>query len=502
MLLRLVNCCAGGRKPSDVNPLIPRSGRAAAGLLAALAITGCATPPSSSPRTAPVVVPASWVAAPVSPGEAVDARWWTHFADPRLEGLVAQAIIANYDLAAAAARIEQAQAQARIAGAAVYPSADVGVSASRARQNFVGLPIPGRGGVVSSISTTVGVALNAAWELDLWGRLRAGERAAASDLGATRAEYAAAALSLAGQTARIYFALVEAREQHALARSTLENRSATATQVRRRYEAGIRPPFDLRLALANEAAANALLAQRARELAALERQLELLTGAYPRGDAAVRSALPAVPPLPDAGAPAQVLARRPDVVAAARRLEAAGSRVAAAQAALYPQLRLAASVGRRASDPADLAESAFSVWSLAGDLLAPVFRGGRLRAEVTLAEARQTEALERYRQALLTAFTEVEVALSADALLAQQVEAVAARVEQTRAAQRLAEDRYGRGLVDFLDVLEAQRQAVEAASQLLAVRRQHLDARIDLFLALGAGFDPAAAPERAATSRP
>lgn len=471
----------------DRNQLAP----AGAAALALMALAACSTPPAGEPRTEAVEVPPRWAAARAAAGKPAGAQWWTAFGEARLNALVVRAIAANHDLAAAAARVEQARAQARIAGAVLHPNVDASVTASRARQNFVGLPLPGAG-VASSISTTYGISLNASWELDLWGRLRAGRTAAIADLKAVEAERSAAALSIAGQTARIYFAIAEAREQLALAQATLLNRRTTASRVRRRYEAGLRPPFDLRLALANEAAATALAAQRGREIDALQRQLELLLGDYPRATVAVSDALPRLGALPDAGVPAELLSRRPDVLAAERTLAASGGRVAAARAALCPQLRLSASAGRRGTEPAQLADSALSVWSLAADLLAPVFQGGRLRADIELSEARRSEALERYRQTLLLAFTEVETALAADRLLETQVKAARERVEHTRGAQRLAEDRYGAGLVTFLEVLEAQRQALDAASQLLAARRQRIDARVDLYLALGGGLEPSA----------
>ncbi len=195
--------------------------------------------------------------------------------------------------------------------------------------------------------------------------------------------------------------------------------------------------------------------------------------------------------------PAEVVARRPDLVALERRLLAAGFSLRQARAALYPRLSLTGSTGRLSSEVEDLLDSDLSVWSLATNLVQPVFQGGRLRAGVDLADARRRELAERYAQALLNALAEVELALVAERTLADEARALREAVVQSVAAQRLAEDRYAAGLVDFLTVLESQRDASLAQIALLAVERRRLDARVDLNLALGGGTTvstPANAP--------
>ncbi len=458
-----------------------------AAFLATLAL-GCASAPP--PERLELELPERWTAAPEEiAGERPAGAWWSDFKDPRLDRLIAESLEANRDLAAAAARVEAAAAQARLAGADSLPQVGAGLDGVRQRRNFIGFPIPGGGPVLSTTSTTLSAALNVSWEVDLWGRLRAGEAAALASLQAAEAELGAARLSLAGQTAKAWFALLEARQQVALAAEIADNQRSTRERIERRYRLGTRPALDLRLAIANQASAEAALAARRRQHDAAERRLELLLSRYPgRRLGLGEEGLPDPPPAIPAGLPAALVARRPDLIAAERRLAAAGMAVEQARAALYPQLRLTGSSGRVSAELEDLLDSDFSVWALASSLLQPVFQGGRLRAAVDLNEARYRELAERYVQAALRAFAEVELALAGEESLGEQVVALEAAAEQAEAARRLAEDRYDAGLVGYLSVLAAQREANQARTRLLETRRLQLEARVDLHLALGGDF--------------
>jgi len=498
-----------------------------AAVAALLLLAGCSAltiepPPQPADAAAAlggtVDVPAEWTAgaAATRGSDATLADpWWATFGDPRLSSLIEEGLAGSFDLAAAAARVGAAEARARIAGAALAPRLDVGLDGARTRRNFIGFPIPGSDrGVLTSLNTTWGVSLNLSWEADLWGRLRSGRSAVRSDLGAARADLAGAALSLSGQTAKAYFAVLEAREQTALAKATLDNRRSSAERVLRRYETGLRTALDLRLARAEVASAESVLEARRQALDALERQLQVLVGRYPdrrfqgpdredgtgdgmagpNGDGpdALPDTLPAYfadgpEPVP-AGLPAEIVARRPDLAAAEERLAAAGFRVAEARAALYPGLRLTGSAGRSSEQIEDLLDGDFSVWSIAGGLLQPLFHGGQLRANVDLSRASFDEATALYAGSVLRAFREVETTLAAEGFLADRAAALARAAEESRRAQKLAEERYLAGLTDFLSVLESQRRSFDADSQLLQVTRQRLDARVDLVLALGGGY--------------
>ena len=270
----------------------------------------------------------------------------------------------------------------------------------------------------------------------------------------------------------------------------MDNYRLSSERIRERYDRGLRPSLDLRLTLSNLAVAEALLHQRRRQLDAMRRQLELLLGRYPAATVELSRELPPAPPRIPVGLPAELVGRRPDLAAAERRLAASASRLAASRAALYPHIGLTASGGRSSDELNDLLDGDFSVWNLVGNLTLPLFQGGRLRAAVDLAKAGSEQALAIYASSALKAYAEVESTLAAEGFLVQQEQALQEAARQARAARGLAQDRYDTGLTDLITVLESQRRAFEAESQLLAVRRQRLEARIDLHLALGGGFEP------------
>ncbi len=458
-------------------------------LLPVLFLSCAMAPPVKHPQLE-IETPAQWTAGTVA-GARVKTLRWASFADSMAADLVAEALAHNYDLRAAAARLQAAAAQARIAGAEFLPQAGAGADGSRRRQNFVGFPIPGlREEVLVTTTNNYGVSLNLSWEVDLWGRLRAGKAAAAADLQAAAADFRGAQLSLAAQTARTFLSAVEARRQVELAQATVDNYRLSSERIRERYDRGLRPSLDLRLTLSNLAVADALLHQRQRQLDTIRRQLELLLGRYPAATVELSRELPPVPSQIPAGLPAELVGRRPDLAAAERRLRASAARLAASRAALYPRISLTASAGRSSAELSDLLDGDFSVWNLVGNLTLPLFQGGRLRAGVDLAQAGSEQALAFYAASVLKAYAEVESALAAEGYLARQEGALQEAAQQTKAARGLAQNRYNKGLTDLITVLETQRRAFEAESQLLAVRRQRLEARIDLHLALGGGFEP------------
>jgi NodT family efflux transporter outer membrane factor (OMF) lipoprotein len=474
------------------HPVVPTSSFLAVFVVALMVLAACTTPPPPREPALGYDPPSAWQA-DSEPGPVQNA-WWQQLGDPALATCIDQALQHNQDLIAAAARVEAALAQAQIAGAELYPLLNANLHGNRARQNFIGFPIPGSTGVLSRTFNSYGVSLNLSWELDLWGRVRAGHSAALADVESTNAEFHAARLSLVAQTAKAWFAVVESHEQLRLAADTVQSFQTTAAQVQQRFQAGVRPALDLRLALANVAGAQAQSEQRRQQLARAIRQLELLMGRYPSGATVTTATLPTELPTVPAGVPAEALRRRPDLHAAERRLVAADARLDRARASLYPRLSLTASGGTASDDLSDLLDTDFRVWSLAGNLLQPLFEGGRLRADVTRNEALVIEAAAQFAAAAQRAFTEVEIALAAETILIEHEQHLQAHARHTRAARQLAEDRYLRGLIDFLNVADAQRSALAAESQWLTIRRQRLEVRIDLHLALGGGFQPTDAP--------
>lgn len=419
-----------------------------------------------------------------------DTLWWATFNDSHLDSLITQALAYNHNLHAAAARLKAARAQAKMAGAPLYPQISAGSSSSKRKQNFIGFPIPGQadGGIPSNTSTIHGVSATAAWEIDLWGRLGAGAAAAQAAYQATQAMYRGARMSLAAQTAKAWFATIEARHQLELAQATYENTLTSHEQVRTRYERGVRPSLDMRQSQSDLALSQDRLHQREQRYEMAIRQLEVLIGRYPSGTSAIAGDLPLVPQPVPAGLPADLIAQRPDLIAVERQFAASQANHKAAKRLRYPRISLTASGGTSSDALSNLLNGDFSVWSLIGNLTQPLFQGGRIQGNIDMASARENEAAALFAQTVLQAYSEVENALSAETYLSKRQTALETAAEQAREARRLAEDRYYRGLIDLLTVLQTRNTAYLTESQLLVVRQQRLQARIDLHLALGGGF--------------
>lgn len=437
-----------------------------------------------------IPVPETWTSkAPTATQAEIEDTWWLSFQTPALSQAVEQALHHNGRLASAEADVRVAMERARAVGANLYPTVGISSDVNRNKQNFIGLPLgPDGSDVLSSTYTQMGVNINTRWEADIWGRLKAGTRAAIANAEAAEADLAALRLSLAGQTAKAWLAAVEFGEQVALTKKMLAHYERTLNQVTRRYERGLRTSLDVRLAKANLADTRAQLIQQEMVRDAGIRQLQLLMGSYP--DASLKGAegFPQLPQAIPAGLPADLISRRPDLAAAERRLESADQQLIAARRALYPSLTLSGSFGATSPDLDELLKGNFSVWGLATSLAQPLFQGGRLRAEIRASEATVDSHLHQFVHTALNAYGEVEIAMAAEQWMAQQHEALKEAHTQSSAALVRAEEQYDRGLVDYLFVLEAQRGVLGSESRILALRRQMLQNRVDLYMALGGGF--------------
>jgi NodT family efflux transporter outer membrane factor (OMF) lipoprotein len=417
------------------------------------------------------------------------SRWWLEFEDATLNALVEEALENNFTLHGAVARVDAAAAIARSIGAELYPMASANMNSSRRKQNLIGIPIPGGPSIITTHSTSHGVSLDIMWELDLWGRVRSAKSAALADLQASWADLAAIRLSIAAQTVKAWFALTESKLQVELAEKSLESYRRSADYVRARYQQGVRSSLDLRLALSSFYAAETVLEMRREQLKLASRQLEILLARYPSGSLKAGDDLPPVSTFVPAGLPSDVLLRRPDLLAAERRYAAAESRVSEARRAFFPRITLTASGGTMSDQLKDLVSGDFSVWSIAAGLTQPIFQGGRLIANLSQSHAVSDQLLADYALSLLNAFGEVEASLFREQSLTKQEISLKKATDQSIAAQELAEQQYTEGIVDYITVLETQRRSFTAQIEHLNVRRTRLDARINLHLALGGGFD-------------
>lgn len=414
--------------------------------------------------------------------------WWEAFVSDELQGFLEEAFAGNPDYQAMSARLEAADASTRIAGAGLFPSVSAGFNGARQKQNFIGFPIPGSSSdVLSTQATTYGLSLSSVWEIDVWGRVRAGKRAALAEQEAAAAEMAMQRLSLAAQVSKAWVTALAAQQQVQLAQKSAESFASTAERIGERYAQGLRTSLELQLAANSAETAGALVAERQLQSVQAVQVLQQLLGRYPSGNMVLGAGLPEVQGALVSGIPSRLLVRRPDLLAAERRLAAADQRVWESRAALFPQISLTGSTGTTSSELEDLLDSDFSVWALAGNLAQPLLQGGRLRAGVDLSKARRKEAVFNYLSSVWQAFREVEFGLASESLLRQREGFVLAGARQSESALALAERQYRSGLIDLITVLEAQRRSLADATQVIILRQARLANRIDLFLALGGG---------------
>lgn len=438
-----------------------------------LLLAGCAsTPPDLSTVTAPP--PEHWSAS-AEAGQ-VQAGWLATFGDAELLRLVDEAVAHNHDLRAGAARLDEARAAARKAAAAKVPAVGLDAGATRA------------GDFEGTAETDAGVSLGIAWELDVWGRIRAGAEGGTARATAAAEDQAWARLSLAAQTARAWLQTIEAQRQAALARQALDNLNEMQRIVSARQREGLASGLDTHLIRTDLALAEARVQETADATLDAVRSLELLLGRYPAAELAVRDTLPDMPPAVPVGMPAQLLARRPDLRAAEAEVAAAFALAREARAARLPRISLTGAGGSASNALMALLLPVDSFWYVGANLFQPLIDGGRLKADVDIADARQRAAIERYAGKVLNAFGEVEHGLGAEAGLRVRAERLRTAAEEAEAAHRLARLRYREGETDLLDVLQLHQRVLEIRQSLYRVELQQLSERIDLHLALGGDF--------------
>jgi multidrug efflux system outer membrane protein len=400
-----------------------------------------------------------------------------------LVGLVDEALASSPDLAGAVARLDAAEALLGISQGPLLPSIGADLQNSRSQINLAarGIPVPNP---IRTFGAWNG-SFAASWEVDLWGRIRAGVRAAEADLAASSADLEAARVSLAGQVVRAWLILGEARAQRELAERTLESWRQSERQVAQRFEAGLGRALDLRLLRTSVASAVAIL-EGAREGEALaERALEALLGGVADGSRALEGALPSAPPESPSGVPVAVLGHRPDLRGAARRTAAELARAEVSRAELWPRISFTASSGWNGTKAEDIGDPDFSVWSFVGGLSAPLFQGGALRARVRAADARVRGAVAAWEGLVLRACAEVERARVRSEAADRRHAALEEAAREAEGAETLAQEQYEAGLVGIVEVLESQRRRLSIEAQVLGSQRARHEARVDLWLALG-----------------
>jgi NodT family efflux transporter outer membrane factor (OMF) lipoprotein len=462
-----------------------RSAGLVAAILALGALNGCVlkSPPDAvelRQQALPTVqLPPAWRTVGTS-GAPVAAGWLAGFRDEQLNAAVMEALAHNADLRVSAARVEQAQLYAKQAGARLWPSVDV-----LAR---------GGGKLSGDGSGLQGGALTVVWELDLWGRVRYGRAAAAADAAAAAMDYEFARQSLVATVARNWFLATEAQLQADVARTTVREGEALLRLAQDRVRVGVGHDEDVFVARGNLATFEDTVRgiDLAREQAV--RALEVLLGRYPAG-LLTTTPLPAQPDAVPGGLPSELLERRPDIVAAERRVAAAFNRIGEAKAARLPSISLTTGVSAISSELFVLKERDNPVWNAGATLLAPIFRGGALKTQVEIRTAEQKEAVAAYAAAGLRAFADVENALSAEIAARDRAQFLARALEDNRQALQVVQNQFKVGSTDLRFVTQRQLALNSVESALIRMRTEQRVQRVNLHLALGGSFDAVPTPQ-------
>ncbi|MFL6969004.1 efflux transporter outer membrane subunit [Pseudomonas alvandae] len=454
-------------------------------LAASLLLVACGTP-LSTPDSG-IQPPEAWQNLD-KPSAAVDnQQWWTQFGSPQLDRLIEQARQGSFDLAAAMARVRQAQASAVIAGAPLLPEISAGLNGNRQEllrgKGYSQLDVDRNNRTIDYYDAH----LSASYELDFWGGKRAARDSALSTLSATQFDRATVELTLLSAVANSYSQALSLREQQRIAELNLANARHVFDLVQTRYDAGSATALEL-------SQQKSLVAAQERRLPQVQQQarealitLAALLGVPVQSLKLDNESFDALRwPAIDAGVPSDLLLRRPDIAAAEARLAAAQADITVARAALLPS----ATLGLSLATGADIADQLLrnNVYNLSAGLAAPIFNNGRLKAERDTTTARQEELLELYRAAIINGFADVEKALNGIRGLDQQRQWQREELDQAQTAFDIAQRRYQAGAEDLLTVLETQRTLYAAQDMNVQLRLARVQASVALYKALGGGW--------------
>ena len=445
-----------------------------------LVATGCVLkdPPDAQTIKAQgmpeVTLPGQWTAAGAGTG-AVANSWLSSFRDDQLSHAVSEALAYNADLRVSAARVEQALLYAKLAGAKLYPSVDI-----LAR---------GGGKMSGDNSGLQGAVLTVGWEIDIWGRVRYGRAAASADAASAQVDFEYARQSLASLVAKSWFLATEAGLQAEVARATIRDGEELVRLAEARSKVGVGNDEDIFVARASVGTYRDAVRQIELGREQAVRALELLLGRYPAATADITPQLPGQPDAVPTGLPSELLERRPDVIAAERRVAAAFNRVHEAKAARLPAIALTTGVSSISSDLFELQSHDNPVWNFGANLLAPVFRGGALKTQVEIRTAEQKQSVAAYAAVGLRAFGEVENALSAEIAAREREQILVQALADNQRALDVVRTQFKVGSTDLRFVTQRQLALQTTQSALIRMQAEQRVQRVNLHLALGGSFE-------------
>ena len=450
-----------------------------------LLLGGCALGPDY--ERPELVIPENYVQ-PVEEGESfANMPWWDLFQDPVLQDLIRISLEENQDLGIATSRIEEFRATLGVTRAEQFPSIDITATGAQARNSENVFP----GNLADGTVENYRVSADVFFELDLFGRLRRSTEAARAQLLSAEENRRSITISLVSNVASSYMILRDLDAQLQIAERTRDVREESLEIIQARFDRGTVPRLDVNQAEIELAVASAAVSAAERAVAQTENNLSILLGRnpgnIPRGLALEQQVLP--PGVPS-GLPSELLQRRPDVLASEAALAAQTARIGIAEAARWPSLSLTGSLGLESDDLSNLNDSGSDFWNAGISLLAPVFNAGRNKERVAIERARTEQALLSYEQAVLRAFREVEDALVAARTYREEFAARERQVAAARSAAVLSRARYNGGVTSYLEVLDTERSLFSAELSESQTLRLYFNAVIELYKALGGGWNP------------
>jgi multidrug efflux system outer membrane protein len=451
--------------------------------LIALLASGCMVGPDYV--RPPVDAPAAWRLDEKDVRDLANTAWWEQFGDPVLNDLVAVALRENKDLLIASARVDEFAGRYGFVRAELFPQ--VGASYDARRQRDVAAVVVGAGG--GEVYNTYTAALNASWEIDLWGRIRRQTEAARAQLLASEEARRGVIMSLVGSVAGGYINLRDLDRQLEIARATAKARGESYEIFKLRFEGGIISLLELSQNRSQYEEALATIPVLEKSIAQQENGLSVLLGKnpgpIPRGKTIDELLLPGIP----AGLPSELLARRPDIREAEQKLIAANALIGAAKAQYFPTISLTGLFGFSSTSLNNLFDSQSKVWQYGGGIAMPIFTAGAIAGQVEAAEASQQQALFAYQKAIQQGFREVNDALVDQDRTREQLEAQKRQVAALQQYADTARLRYENGYTSFIEVLDAERSLFNAQLQYTQSQQVQFQAMINLYKAIGGGWE-------------
>lgn len=416
--------------------------------------------------------------------EPADSQWLFAYLDKSSQPIVMQVLERNFLLQANLLQLQADQKNHRIAAADRIPALDLLLSGSKNSSEFDG---------VKTNSESYSLNGRVSWEVDLWGKLSAREHAALAQVFINEVEFKAFRLSLIANVSKTWFNVLEANELLVLYQQRLQNLDENREIIEDGFKQGINDALDVYLARADVQTETARVAQQQLQLANQVRLLQLYLGTYPDGKLEAQyQPLPQLPKLPGVipyGLPSDIVSRRYDLQSAMLQLEKSDAQLAAAQKARFPSFSLTASVGLASNDAADLTSNAANTWSLVSNVVQPLFHYGKLKSQQQQAALIVQAQEQRYLDALIIAFNEVESLINNEETLRKRYVAISEAQKNALAAEQQSFELYQKGLVSYTTVLDAQRRAVDSQTSVIQLKKQLLQNRIDLHIALGGQFE-------------